>query len=115
MKLFTYPPSFWAGSMTSDEAETTLQRTPPGTFLVRKSANQGNLAVSFVDDTGNVRKTLIATTPKFSIPQSPEKGQFATLQELVKHCSSIFTTPYRSVVRGRTISRGHERVLFFDD
>jgi hypothetical protein len=75
--------------MTAEEAEDCLQCKPPGTFLVRTSAKPGHLAVSFVAANGSVQKTLIATSPRWSIVSSSEIGQYDSLQDLIKVCTTL--------------------------
>jgi hypothetical protein len=75
--------------MTAEAAEGELQYKPAGTFLIRTSTKPGHFAVSYVAENGSVQKTLIATSPKYFVVNSPERGKFNTLQELVEVCRHI--------------------------
>jgi len=84
------------GDVTNSEAEQLLTGQPLGTFLIRFSNTQGNLAASFVGAGGKVLKGLI-TKNNTGFQVNKQGMYFQTLDELIQHYQEqqIFSLPYQ--------------------
>ncbi len=67
--------------MGGDEAENLLKGKKPGTYLIRFSSQPGFFAGSYVDQSKQVGKCLIATKPYYYIAdnQASQYGHFASV------------------------------------
>jgi len=92
-KLSTYP--WFYDTLSGSEADALLSGHPPGTFLFRKSSQNGYLAASYVDLSGVQRCLVGYDNDNFWMTDEstvhPEK--FKSLDKLIEGFRSVFTTP----------------------